>query len=110
MASQADIALMGHLLRRAGFGASRVEIEAKAAQGYNAVVEELLTPEAQSPIEEDLIMRYQPAFNHGAAIEMNVQHWLYRMVNSPRQLQEKMALFWHMIFCLGIAKSTAVKR
>jgi len=32
MAEQ-DIALMAHLMRRAGFGASRDEIEAKAAQG-----------------------------------------------------------------------------
>ena len=32
MADQ-DVALMAHLLRRAGFGASRDEIEAKAAQG-----------------------------------------------------------------------------
>ena len=39
MASQEDITLMAHLLRRAGFGASRAEIEAKAAQGYDATVE-----------------------------------------------------------------------
>ena len=39
-----DIALMAHLLRRAGFGASRDEIETKAAQGYDSVVEQLLNP------------------------------------------------------------------
>ena len=44
-----DIALMAHLLRRAGFGASRAEIEAKAAQGYEVAVEELLNPETQPP-------------------------------------------------------------
>jgi uncharacterized protein (DUF1800 family) len=99
-----NIALMAHLLRRAGFGASRAEIEAKAAQGYDATVEELLNPESQPGIEEDLMMRYQPAYNHSAAIETNVQQWLYRMINTPRQLQEKMALFWHMIFCAGHSK------
>ena len=26
------------------------------------------------------------------------------MINNPRQLQEKMALFWHMIFCAGHSK------
>ena len=104
MANQEDIALMGHLLRRAGFGASRAEIEAKAAQGYNAVVEELLNPDSQPPIDEDIMVRYHPAYNHSAAIETNVQQWLYRMTNSPRQLQEKMALFWHMIFCAGHSK------
>jgi uncharacterized protein (DUF1800 family) len=99
-----NIALMAHLLRRAGFGASRAEIEAKAAQGYDATVEELLNPASQPHIDEDLMYRYHPAYNHSAAIETNVQQWLYRMINSPRQLQEKMALFWHMIFCAGHSK------
>jgi len=99
-----NIALMAHLLRRAGFGASREEIEAKAAQGYDATVAELLHPESQPAIEEDLMYRHHPAYNHSAAIETNVQHWLYRMINNPRQLQEKMALFWHMIFCAGHSK------
>jgi uncharacterized protein (DUF1800 family) len=99
-----DIDLMAHLLRRAGFGASRAEIEAQAAKGYETVVEELLSPATQPAIEEDLMMRYHPSYNHSAAIEMNVQNWLYRMINSPRQLQEKMTLFWHMIFCAGHSK------
>jgi uncharacterized protein (DUF1800 family) len=103
MAEQ-DIALMAHLLRRAGFGASREEIEAKAAKGYDATVEELLNAESQPAIDEDLMLRYHPAYNHAPAIESNVQQWLYRMINNPRQLQEKMALFWHMIFCTGHSK------
>src|SRR5262245_35483130 len=104
MASQEDIALMAHLLRRAGFGASRTEIEAKAAQGYDATVEVLLNPDTQPALEEDLMYRYQPAYNHSGAIQLNVQEWVYRMTNNPRQLQEKMALFWHMIFCAGHSK------
>jgi uncharacterized protein (DUF1800 family) len=103
MADQ-DVALMAHLLRRAGFGASREEIETKASQGYEATVKELLHPADQPDVEDDLIMRYQPSYHEAAAIENNVQAWLYRMVNSPRQLQEKVALFWHMIFCAGHSK------
>ena len=103
MADQ-DIALVAHLLRRAGFGASRDEIEAKAAQGYDNVVQDLLNPEAQPEVENDLLMRYFPAYYEAAAIETNVQNWVFRMINSPRQLQEKMALFWHMIFCAGHSK------
>ena len=49
-----DVALMAHLLRRAGFGASRDEIEAKAAEGYEATVGALLDPQAQPSIDEDL--------------------------------------------------------
>ncbi len=103
MADQ-DVALMAHLLRRAGFGASRDEIEAKAAQGYDTTVQALLHPDDQPGVEDDLIMRYQPSYHEAAAIENNVQSWLFRMINSPRQLQEKVALFWHMIFCAGHSK------
>ena len=103
MAEQ-DIALMAHLLRRAGFGASREEIEARAAKGYDPTVDELLKPESQPTVDEDLMLRYHPGYNHAIGIEMNVQQWVYLMINNPRQLQEKMALFWHMIFCAGHSK------
>ena len=42
-----DIALMAHLMRRAGFGASYDELEARVAKGYEATVEELLSPAAR---------------------------------------------------------------
>src|SRR6266481_2302047 len=103
MADQ-DIALMAHLLRRAGFGASREEIEARAAKGYDPTVDELLKPESQPTVDEDLMLRYHPGYNHAIGIEMNVQQWVYLMINNPRQLQEKMALFWHMLFCAGHSK------
>ena len=99
-----NIALMAHLLRRSGFGASRDEIEAKAAQGYQQTLDDLLNPESQPIIEEDLVYRYNPSYWQSAAIENNVQAWLYTMINTPRQLQEKMSLFWHMIFCAGHSK------
>jgi uncharacterized protein (DUF1800 family) len=99
-----NVALMAHLMRRAGFGASRAELEELAAQGYDNVVGVLLNPESQPNIDEDLMMRYFPSFYQAAAIEVNIQNWVYRMINTPRQLQEKMALFWHMIFCAGHSK------
>jgi uncharacterized protein (DUF1800 family) len=95
---------MAHLMRRAGFGASRAELEELAAQGYDNVVETLLNPESQPNIDEDMMMRFFPSFYQAAAIEVNIQNWVYRMINTPRQLQEKMALFWHMIFCAGHSK------
>jgi len=39
-----DIALMAHLMRRAAFGAPYDELEARAARGYEATVEELSIP------------------------------------------------------------------
>ena len=102
-----DIALMAHLMRRAGFGASRDEIEAKLANGYEVTVEELLNPDQKPEPERDLILRAFPAYQDRAALEVDQTEWMYRMVNSQRQLQEKMALFWHSIFCTGQAKVDA---
>ena len=36
---------------------------------------------------------------------MNMQsNWMYRMINSPRPLEEKMVLFWHHVFATGYSK------
>ena len=61
MAYQDDIALMAHLMRRAGFGADRDELEARVAKGYEATVEELLHPETQPPVDPYTLLRHQPA-------------------------------------------------
>jgi hypothetical protein len=95
MASQEDIALMAHLMRRAGFGASRAEIEAQAAQGYNATVEALLNPATQPALEEDLMLRYNPVYNHSANIQTNVQQWVYSMINNPLTPGEDEPLLAH---------------
>jgi len=96
-----DIALMAHLLRRAGFGASRDEVEARVAQGYANVVEELLDVGEGPGIDEDLMYRAYPSYFDKAAIETGQTEWVYRMINNRHQLQEKMSLFWHTIFCSG---------
>ena len=44
---QESIDLMAHLMRRAGFGADRDELEQRAAVGYEATVDELLNPQGQ---------------------------------------------------------------
>ena len=100
-----DIALMAHLLRRAGFGATRDELEAYVARGYEATVEDLLHPEKQPDVEFDLMERYLPEYGQLNGIESNQAAWVYRMINTRRPLQEKIALFWHSILCTGFAKT-----
>ena len=101
-----DIALMAHLLRRAGFGATREELDRYTAQGYEATVEELLHPEASPPAleDEDLIRRYHADENSLLNIESCQAYWVYRMINTRRPLEEKLALFWHGIFATGYTK------
>ena len=53
---KSELALMAHLMRRAGFGATRDELDTFAAQGYDATVEQLLHP-GDSPIMEEEVLR-----------------------------------------------------
>ena len=99
-----DIALMAHLMRRAGFGATYEELEARVAKGYEATVEELLHPEQVPAMERDVLMRVQPQWVSQAGIEGQQEEWTFRMINTPRPLEEKIALFWHQILCTGHAK------
>ena len=99
-----DIGLMAHLIRRAGFGASYDELEARVAKGYQATVEELLHPEDQPEFETDLMERYFVDWKELNALEVNQAYLAYRMLNTPRPLEEKIALFWHGILCTGNSK------
>jgi uncharacterized protein DUF1800 len=105
MGYQEDIALMAHLMRRAGFGASRDELEARVAKGYEATVEELLHPETQEPVDAYSLLRYQPAaLLPGGQPPMGNVNWMYYLVNTKRPLEEKIALFWHHVFATGNSK------
>ncbi len=103
-------ARIAHLLRRAGFGATRAEIDRAAAQGYEATVEELLHPELQPDLEiEDLIRRYHTDQNSLMLLESSQGYWLYRIINTRRPLEEKMAMFWHGLFATAYGKLNHAK-
>ena len=100
-----DLSLMAHLMRRAGFGASRDEIEARVAAGYEATVEDLLRPEAHEPVDVYRFLRYYPfQWKPGTAGGIGQSGWVWRMINTRAPLQEKLCLFWHQIFATGVSK------
>jgi len=104
MAGQ-EIALMAHLMRRAGFGATREELEERAANGYEATVEELLNSESQPALDRFELVRYHPwTWKPGTLPGMGAVEWLWYMVNTKRPLEEKMTLFWHHLFATGVSK------
>ena len=104
-----ELALMAHLMRRAGFGATRDELETCVAQGYEATVEQLLYPETAPVMDEDLIRRYHIDQNSLMLIESSQAYWLYRIINTQRPLEEKMALFWHGLFATAYGKLNHAK-
>ena len=105
MADQ-DIALMAHLLRRAGFGAARDELEERVAKGYEATVEELIDPDRYDVpgVDTDILFRYFPSLQYPVGPGLGASNVIYRMINSPRPLEEKMVLFWHQLFATGNSK------
>ena len=100
-----EIALMAHLMRRAGFGATRDELEALVEQGYEETVEQLVNPVDRPPADHYLLYRYHPITEvPGGAPLPGQANWLFNMVNTERPLEEKIALFWHHLFATGNAK------
>ena len=99
-----DVGLIGHLIRRAGFGAPAAELERLASDGYDALVDGLLHPERVPRVDEDLLERFIADSPDG----WSPTRFMFRMINSPRPLEEKMALMWHGVFPAGISKVTNI--
>ena len=104
-----ELALTAHLFRRAGFGATRDELESYVAQGYEATVEQLLHPQLAPALDEDVLRRYQIDQNSLMLIESSQAYWMYRIINTHRPLEEKMALFWHGLFATAYGKLNHAK-
>ena len=107
--ANSELALMAHLFRRAGFGETRDELDEYVAQGYEAAVEQLLHPELAPVMDEDVLRRYQIDQNSLMLIESSQAYWLYRIINTQRPLEEKMALFWHSLFATAYGKLNHAK-
>ena len=103
------LGLMAHLMRSAGFGATLQELEESQAKGYEATVEVLLHPEDVPEWDDDLFRRYQPDLNSVMYFESAQAYWMYKMINSKRPLEEKIALFWHGLFATAYGKLNHAK-
>ena len=99
---KSDRAQVAHLMRRAGFGATPSELDYFTQnRTYESIVEELVNPENTEEIDARFINRYYS----GEGVPPYVGKWLFRMINTKRPLEEKMALFLHHIFPVAWGKS-----
>ena len=99
---KSDRALVAHLMRRAGFGATPAELDSLTREkSYQEIVDDLVNPERFAEIDESYVDRYYS----GELVAIHVGKWMYRMVNTQRPLEEKMALFLHHIFPVAWGKS-----
>ncbi len=98
-----DWRLAQHLYRRAGFGATREQIQRSVAQGCQATLDELFSQQGCSEFDEQM----KPMERVLTASQEPMQlasWWLLRMVQTPCQLLEKATLFWHGHFATGADK------
>jgi uncharacterized protein (DUF1800 family) len=105
--SSEDLALMAHLMRRAGFGATRDELEAYVSNGYEATVEDLLHPRDRGNLPDDVIRRYHVQADEG--IGLGTMKWMYRMITTRCPLEEKLTLFWHGLFATSYFKGNQAR-
>jgi uncharacterized protein (DUF1800 family) len=99
-----DLQRVGHLYRRAGFGATYAELEAGVKADPETLIARLLKDDSglaafdaeMKPLGEN-IARY----NDGQHLRA---WWLSHMLHSPHPLQEKITLFWHNHFATSLAK------
>src|SRR6266566_1501141 len=99
MASNTQI---GHLLRRAGFGATPDELSMYRNLGFNGAVDRLLN---YRQISDDDMENRLKALNINLNSPVDQQRWwLLRMAWTQRPLLEKMTLFWHGVLTSSFRK------
>jgi uncharacterized protein (DUF1800 family) len=103
--SNKKVELMAHLMRRAGFGASRERLDELVEQGYDEVVEGLLSAVSHpTRLTDNLIRRYHPEYSGMMGNQSAGANWMYRMVSTDAPLREKIGLMWHGMFATGYSK------
>lgn len=99
MASNIQI---GHLLRRAGFGATTQDLQTYASLGYQGAVDRLIN--YQQVPDDDMENRLKALNLDLSKPQAQQQWWLLRMAWTQRPLLEKMTLFWHGHFTSSFHK------
>ncbi|HLZ61537.1 MAG TPA: DUF1800 domain-containing protein [Ktedonosporobacter sp.] len=100
MASNVQI---GHLLRRAGFGATSDDLATYAPLGYNGAVDRLVN---YQQIPDDAMESRLKGLNLDLTKVQDIQQWwLMRMAWTQRPLLEKMTLFWHGVLVSSYRKA-----
>jgi len=97
---------VGHLHRRAGFGATWAELQAGLADGHQAALDRVLKgkPESEDFTRTSEFMaseRSLPALSPGTRL---AAWWIDRMLTTSHPLREKVTLLWHNHFATSIAK------
>ncbi|MBN1764046.1 MAG: DUF1800 domain-containing protein [Sedimentisphaerales bacterium] len=101
-----NLALAGHLYRRAAFGANWAELQLALNLGPQQTIDKFFQPQADAIAFNHTYDKYDAAAAGGDSAESLRAWWLRRILQTPSPLLEKMTLFWHSHFAVD---NTAVK-
>jgi uncharacterized protein (DUF1800 family) len=101
-----DARKVGHLYRRAGFGATAAELAAGVADGHEGTLARVLAgrPEDDDFARTSEFMASERSMPPGAPQGRLSAWWLDRMLKTAHPLREKLTLFWHNHFATSHAK------
>ncbi len=101
-----DLRKVAHLHRRAGFGAGWKVLQQDVADGVDAATDRILNADQTDHVAlETVASALKQGVRQGPDHASRLQaYWIYRILFSPLQLQERMTLFWHDHFATGIDK------
>ena len=95
---------VAHLHRRAGFGATRAELERDVAAGPAESVERFLNPPDPSEEERAVWDGLRAGALSSSEPKRLPAYWLYRMLFGGDPLRERLTLFWHSHFATSLTK------
>jgi hypothetical protein len=95
---------VGHLYRRAAFGANAAELREGLALDPQKLIDRLLAGKPGLDAFEKETIRWGDTIRRTNNPVQMTEWWLYRMLYTPHPLREKLALFWHNHFATSNAK------
>ena len=99
-----DIKKVGHLYRRAGFGATTRELDEGVRAGPERTIDLLLRGREDTDNVLGMTTELTTSIRAGNNNQQVTAWWLYRMLYTPHPLREKMTLFWHNHFATSNRK------
>lgn len=105
-----DLARAAHLHRRGGFGAAMPHLARDVKAGHEDAIRRLLEGEANGPDGrpraefDDIDRAMADSARRDPSIARVRLAWIFRLLNSPHPLRERMTLAWHDHYATGARK------
>ena len=101
---QWDRHLATHLFRRAGFASTADQLQQAVSSDPVSTVQQMIAGAENATSFDAAMQRMATTLLANGDPRTIGSWWIYRMLHTPNQLQEKLTLFWHGHFATSAAK------